>query len=147
MITSRYEAPRATIDPDRSKSWVRRAMPIVLSHRALFVTALAANLSALAIMVVMPWIVGRAIDRALIAHRGNLSPYVWILIGLGLARAAIGYVSRSCIFRVAYAIEYDFRTIMYDHLTRLSFSFYDRVQSGQLISRANSDIRALQTYL
>ena len=36
---------------------------------------------------------------------------------------------------------------MYEHLSRMSFSFYDRVQSGQLISRANSDIRAVQMYL
>jgi ATP-binding cassette subfamily B protein len=44
-------------------------------------------------------------------------------------------------------MEYDFRTIIYEHLTRMSFSFYDRVQSGQLIFRANSDIRAVQMYL
>ena len=36
---------------------------------------------------------------------------------------------------------------MYEHLTRLSFSFYDQVQSGQLISRANSDIRSVQMFL
>ena len=36
---------------------------------------------------------------------------------------------------------------MYEHLSRMSFSFYDRVQSGQLISRANSDIRSVQMYL
>jgi ATP-binding cassette subfamily B protein len=33
------------------------------------------------------------------------------------------------------------------HLSRMSFGFYDRVQSGQLISRANSDIRSVQMYL
>jgi ATP-binding cassette subfamily B protein len=122
-------------------------MPIVRSHRLLFITALTANLLSLAVMVAMPRVVGRAIDVALVAHRGRLATYVWILVTLGLVRTVIGYISRSCIFRVAYAIEYDFRTLMYDHLTRLSFSFFDRVQSGQLISRANSDIRALQTYL
>ena len=36
---------------------------------------------------------------------------------------------------------------MYEHLSRMSFSFYDRVQSGQLISRGNSDIRQVQMYL
>jgi ATP-binding cassette subfamily B protein len=122
-------------------------MPIVKSHRALFVTALTANLISLAVMVAMPRVVGRAIDVALVARRGQLATYLWVLVALGLARTVIGYISRVCIFRVAYAIEYDFRTLMYDHMTRLSFSFFDRVQSGQLISRANSDIRALQTYL
>ena len=37
--------------------------------------------------------------------------------------------------------------MLYEHFTRMSFPFYDRVQSGQLISRANSDIRSVQMYL
>ena len=49
--------------------------------------------------------------------------------------------------KAAYRIEYDLRNIIYEHLSRMSFSFYDRVQSGQLISRANSDIRQVQMYL
>ena len=57
------------------------------------------------------------------------------------------YGARLSLLRTAYDMEYDFRTIIYEHLTRMSFSFYDRVQSGQLISRANSDIRAVQMYL
>jgi ATP-binding cassette, subfamily B, bacterial len=44
-------------------------------------------------------------------------------------------------------MEFDLRNIIYAHLTRMSFGFYDRVQSGQLISRANSDIRSVQMYL
>jgi ATP-binding cassette subfamily B protein len=44
-------------------------------------------------------------------------------------------------------MEFDLRNIIYEHLTRMSFGFYDRVQSGQLISRANSDIRSVQMYL
>jgi ATP-binding cassette subfamily B protein len=44
-------------------------------------------------------------------------------------------------------MEYDLRNIVYAHLSRMSFSFYDRVQSGYIISRANSDIRSVQMYL
>ena len=59
----------------------------------------------------------------------------------------LNYLSRIYLLRTAYRIEYDLRNIMYEHLSRMSFSFYDRVQSGQLISRANSDIRSVQMYL
>jgi hypothetical protein len=31
--TSRYAKPKATIDPDRSKSWIKRATPIVMAHK------------------------------------------------------------------------------------------------------------------
>jgi hypothetical protein len=66
----------------------------------------------------------------------------------GLVAGAIaGYISRLFLFETAYDIEYDLRNIIYEHLTKMSFSFYDRVQSGQLISRANSDIRSVQMYM
>ena len=38
------------------------------------------------------------------------------------------------------------RALIYEHLGRLSFSYYDRTQSGDVISRANSDIRSIQIY-
>ncbi len=47
----------------------------------------------------------------------------------------------------AYSFEYDLRHIIYEHYMSLSFPFYDRVSVGQLISRANSDVRAVQQYL
>ncbi len=56
-------------------------------------------------------------------------------------------MSRYFLFRSAYSIEYDLRVLMYRHMARMSFGFYDRVQSGQLISRANSDIRSVQMFL
>ena len=62
-------------------------------------------------------------------------------------RFVLNYVSRNYLLKTAYRIEYDLRNIIYEHLSRMSFSFYDRVQSGQLISRGNSDIRAVQMYL
>jgi ATP-binding cassette, subfamily B, bacterial len=58
-----------------------------------------------------------------------------------------GYVSRLFLFETAYSIEFDLRNLIYEHLTTMSFPFYDRVQSGQLISRANSDIRSVQMYM
>jgi ATP-binding cassette subfamily B protein len=73
--------------------------------------------------------------------------YVWWVLGLGIAGGLAGYVSRLFLFETAYEIEYDLRNIIYEHLTRMSFPFYDRVQSGQLISRANSDIRSVQMYM
>jgi ATP-binding cassette subfamily B protein len=71
---------------------------------------------------------------------------IWVAVLGGIGGIA-GYISRNNLFKVAYALEFDLRNIIYEHLTRMSFPFYDRVQSGQLISRANSDIRSVQMYL
>ena len=48
-----------------------------------------------------------------------------------------GGVNRFYLFKLGWDVETDLRAIMYEHLTRLSFSYYDRTQSGDVISRAN----------
>lgn len=145
--TARYRAPRATVDPDRDKSWLRRAMPVVWSHKFLFLTALGMSFVGLVLQVQIPKLLQDGLDRAVIAHKGGLTHYVvWVFVLAVLAGMA-GYISRYTLMRSAYQIEYDLRAIVYRHLSRMSFSFYDRVQSGQLISRANSDIHSVNMYL
>jgi ATP-binding cassette subfamily B protein len=144
---SRYKPPRATIDPDQSKSWLARALPVVKAHRLMLGSCVFGTFLALVIQVQIPNVLGRAIDVALDERHGNLSTYVWIIVALATARWLLNMGSRFLLQTTAYRLEYDLRHIMYEHLTRLSFSFYDRVQSGQLISRANSDIRSVQMYL
>jgi ATP-binding cassette subfamily B protein len=146
-VSPRYEAPRATIHPERDAGWIRRMLPVVLAHRRLVVGSLVVAFVALLAQVAVPAVTRVAIDRALVARDAALGPYVWALVALGVTRGLLAFVYRYGMYRMAYRLEYDLRSIMYAHLSRLSFSFYDRVQSGQLISRANSDIRAVQMFL
>src|SRR6202042_3665114 len=146
-IESRYRPPRAWIDPDKSKSWLGRARPIVLSHKRTLVTALGLSFVALLLQVQIPNLLNDAVTNALERHTVPLSHYTWIVFGLAVAAGLSGWVSRLLLMRTAYAMEFDLRNMLYVHLTRMSFGFYDRVQSGQLISRANSDIRSVQLYL
>jgi ATP-binding cassette, subfamily B, bacterial len=151
-LTSDYKAPRATVDPDKSKTWLKRAWPIVKAHKGAFATMLITSFIGLVIQVQIPKLLQNAIDNSLLAPQLHHQPvplhvYVTWVVVLGLVGGVVGYISRTTLFRVAYYIEFDLRNIIYEHLTRMSFPFYDRVQSGQLISRANSDIRSVQMYL
>ena len=49
--------------------------------------------------------------------------------------------------RLSLAVEYDLRNAMYRHLQRLSFGFYDRHQTGQLMSRATVDLQSVRIFL
>ncbi len=143
----RYEPPRAGIDSDTSKSWLRRAMPIVKAHKLSFFLALSLSFVGLVLQVQIPNLLNRAIDTAIVGHRAPLSFYVYWILALGVLGGISSYISRLAIYKTAYSIEFDLRNIIYEHLAKMSFSFYDRVQSGQLISRANSDIRSVQMYM
>jgi ATP-binding cassette subfamily B protein len=140
-------APKASIDPDVRKSWLRRALPLVKAHRGLLITSLVLSFAGLVVQVQIPNLVRIGIDRAIVDRAGQLSTYVWWIVGLALLQGLINYVARLYLLRTAYEMEYDLRNIVYAHLARMPFGFYDRVQSGELMSRSGSDIRAVQMYL
>ncbi len=144
---ARYRAPRSGIDSDRSKHWLWRAVPIAKSHWPMFVTSLVLSFLGLVLQVQVPDLVNKAISNSIQSHRVPLHFYVWWIVALALIGGVAMYVSRLYMFNTAYNIEFDLRNVIYEHLTRMSFPFYDRVQSGQLISRANSDLRSVQMYM
>jgi ATP-binding cassette subfamily B protein len=142
-----YRAPKANIDPDRNKSWLRRALPVVLAHRWLLLTSLGLSLVGLLVQVQIPNLVRIGIDDALVARTASLTRYVWLIAAFALVQGIVNYLARRYLLRTAYEIEYDLRNILYSHLVRMPFGFYDKVQSGELMSRSGSDIRAVQMYL
>jgi ATP-binding cassette, subfamily B, bacterial len=154
-VEARYPAPKAWIHPDKSKGWIRRMWPIVWSHRRTFLLAWTGMLLSVGFALLVPLVVRDAVNTANDAVTTGagaqglsmILPLVILLGVLALARFVAGFVSRYNMMSSAYGIEYDMRSIIYEHLTRMSFAFYDRVQSGQLISRANSDIRSVQMLL
>ena len=121
-------------------------MPIISSHRASFLTAIALSFASLIFQTLVPNMLNHAITQVLGRHNGSLARAVIEITLVGVLAGLSGILSRLFLYRTAYEVEADLRSLIYEHLAWLSFSFYDRVQSGQLISRANSDIRSVQMY-
>ncbi len=146
-VEAHYPAPKAWIHPDKTRSWIRRMLPVMWAHKRFFITAWIATFVAILIGLASPLVVRRAVNLLTAGDLAPIRTLVLVLVGLAVARFFVGIASRQGMMRAAYGIEYDLRSIIYEHLSRMSFSFYDRVQSGQLISRANSDIRSVQMFL
>ncbi len=140
-------APTARVHPDRSLGWIRRMLPIVLDNRVTYFGTLALASLAMLLQVALPAVIRSAIDQALTERSVGLNRFVVAVLVIGLVRAALTLVYRFLLYRGAFQIDTDLRILLYDHLTTLSFGFYDRTQSGQVISRANSDIRSVQMFL
>jgi ATP-binding cassette subfamily B protein len=145
-VTSNYPGPRVRISRDKTLPWWRRILPVIASHRTTFIAAIGLSFLSLIFQTLVPNMLNGAIDHALVKHSTALHTDVVHIVIVGLLAGITGLVSRRYVFYTAYNVEADLRSLIYQHLTWLSFSFYDRVQSGQLISRANSDIRSVQMY-
>jgi ATP-binding cassette subfamily B protein len=73
--------------------------------------------------------------------------YIGLVLGLGVARAAMMSGRRLIAGKQALLVELDLRTAIYAKLVRLSFGFYDRHQTGQLMSRATVDLQGVRFFL
>jgi ABC-type multidrug transport system fused ATPase/permease subunit len=98
--------------------------------------------------IALIWITKHVIDGALAPHdRHKLWIFVGAIVALGLARAVLMAARRLISGRQALAVEMDMRQGLYAHLVRLSFGFYDRHQTGQLMSRATVDLQGVRFFL
>jgi ATP-binding cassette subfamily B protein len=146
-IDARSAPPLGHVDPDQSKGWLARMRPLIAARKWRFTGALVAAFIAMVAQVAVPRVVMAAIDLALTKRTTTVVPFVIALLTLAVVRGILTYGYRISLYGVAYRLEYDLRVGIYEHLTRMSFTFYDKVQTGQLVSRANSDIRSVQMFL
>ena len=147
QTSGNYPPPKNSINPNTDLGWIKRLMPIARSHRRPLIIGVCVGSVALILNVAVPAIAKEAIDSTIAGNRESLTIWALVLVIVGLGRFATGALYRISLFRVAWGVETDLRALLYSHLTKLSFSYFDRTQSGQVISRANSDIRSIQVLL
>ena len=70
-----------------------------------------------------------------------------IIIGLSLANGLFSFLMRQTVIVASRHIEFDMRNTLYEHLQKLSTSFYHRTKTGDAITRATSDIEQVRRYI
>jgi ABC-type multidrug transport system fused ATPase/permease subunit len=90
----------------------------------------------------------RVIDEAVRPRDERLLwTFVWLIVAIGVVKALLMVGRRFISGRQALGVEFDMRNGLYSHLLRLSFGFYDRHQTGQLMSRATVDLQSVRFFL
>ena len=109
-------------------------------------TALAVASQAASIALVL--LTTRVIDEALRPQDEDLLwTFVAAIVAIGLVKALLMVGRRFISGRQALGVEFDIRNGLYSHMLRLSFGFYDRHQTGQLMSRATVDLQSVRFFL
>src|ERR1700733_13390365 len=97
--------------------------------------------------VLIPYLTGRAIDSIGKGHRHDLVIWGIAILVAGLARLGLSATRRLVAGRVSLAVEVDLRNHLYGALQSLELAFFDRQQTGQLMSRATVDLQAVRFFL
>jgi ATP-binding cassette subfamily B protein len=101
-----------------------------------------------AAQIALVWVIGGVINKAIEPHDSQkLQVYVWTIVGLGVVKASLMVGRRLISGRQALGVEMDMRTGLYARLVKLSFRFYDKHQTGQLMSRATVDLQGIRFFL
>jgi ATP-binding cassette subfamily B multidrug efflux pump len=99
-------------------------------------------------MLVLPRLTQYVIDRG-IAQNDLLQVIRLMLamIGLAVARAFFQFAQGALAARSAQGVAYDLRNELYGRIQSLSFSYHDRAQTGQLLTRATSDVDRVRMFI
>jgi ATP-binding cassette subfamily B protein len=106
-------------------------------------------LSCLAIVgtILIPLLLGEVIDAIQQGDRDQLLPLSLAIVGAGVLRLGLAIPRRLISGRVSLGVEYDLRNRVYRHLQSLELGFFDRQQTGQLMSRATVDLQSVRFFL
>ena len=150
-VKPRFADPKAKIDQDKSKNWFRRVLPILLANKWSFSMGITLMITTMMLGVSVPALIGKLVDSIepalLTGDTNNFIFLVTIIFIISFVRFFGVAVGSYQLGRVSNQLEADLRSVVYNHLFTLSFSFFDKTQTGQLISRANSDIKTIQMFL
>jgi ATP-binding cassette, subfamily B, multidrug efflux pump len=115
---------------------------------ALCVGLLLVNIS---IEMVLPQILGNAITnlRWHVEWAAAFEPWTYVLLfgSLVFVRAGVGHILGPERNRLVQLTLGDIRSAVYDSIQRLGFTYHDKANTGELISRATSDVSRLQEFL
>jgi ABC-type multidrug transport system fused ATPase/permease subunit len=125
-----------------------RLLAFLRPYRSSLIVSSILAIGSQAAAILVPILTGAVINELTGAQdTRKLAFFIALIVALGLVRGALMLGRRFISGKQALAVEYDLRDDLYAHLLRLSFGFYDRSQTGQLMSRATIDLQSVRFFL
>jgi ABC-type multidrug transport system fused ATPase/permease subunit len=125
----------------------RRLLGFLRPYRSGVVWSFGLAAGAMVATVLIPFLTGKAIDAIRSHSRHELTLWAIAIGGAGIARLVLSVFRRLIAGRVSLGVELDLRNSLYAQLQRLELSFFDRAQTGQLMSRATVDLQSVRFFL
>jgi ATP-binding cassette subfamily B protein len=124
-----------------------RLLGFLRPYRRTVIASLVFAWLAMVMTVLIPWLVGQAVNAIEDHDRDAILPLVLAIGGAGVLRLGLTVIRRLIAGKVSVAVEFDLRERMYRHLQSLELGFFDGHQTGQLMSRATVDLQSVRFFL
>jgi len=124
---------------------LRPLFPYLRKYRATFWIGALCVLCNNGVWILFPLVIRRAIDDLnLGVTRHKLLTYSALLLAVAGTKAIFQFLTRWILIGVSREIEFDLRNDLFTHLERLSYSFYQRTRTGDIMARATNDLNAVR---
>jgi ATP-binding cassette subfamily B protein len=125
----------------------RRLLSFLGPYRRQNIASIILASLAMGMTVLIPWLVGRAVNAVDDGDTDGLVPLVVAIVVAGLLRLGLTASRRVVAGKVSLAVEFDLRERVYRHLQTLELGYFDSQQTGQLMSRATVDLQSIRFFL
>jgi ATP-binding cassette subfamily B protein len=127
---------------------LRRLVPYLARHRKPLIVGLACLLLRTLFSVASPWVLRHAIDDLTLGiTQDKLLAYAGIIVGVVTVEGFFLYQMRMILIGASREIEYELRGDLFSHFTRMPARYYHSMRTGDLMSRATSDLPAVRMVL
>ncbi|MEA5358397.1 ABC transporter ATP-binding protein [Amycolatopsis sp., V23-08] len=133
--------PRQELPPAETVGWVRRLSAAAWEHRATVVLSLVAAVFSVGVQAASPLLVRAAVDDAVAGQTGALPGIAVFLVALQLVAFATAFLRRYFGGKLALDVQHDLRQRVFNAVSRLDGGKQDALRTGQVVSRAISDLQ------
>ena len=127
---------------------LRPLLPYVKRYRWAYVFGTVCVLLTNGIWILFPLVIGRAADDL---HAGvtrhKLLVYAGLLLAIAVTKGIFQFLTRWVVIGISRDIEFDLRNDLFARLEGLSYSFYQRHRTGDIMARATNDLNAVRMLL
>src|SRR5579862_7392272 len=127
---------------------LRPLLPYLKRYRWGYILGTVCVLLTNGIWILFPLVLGKAADDL---HEGvtrhKLFVYAAILLGIAVTKGIFQFLTRWVVIGISRDIEFDLRNDLFARLESLSYSYYQRHRTGDIMARATNDLNAVRMLL
>jgi ATP-binding cassette subfamily B protein len=127
--------------------WVRRVLRYCMRHKDSLLLCFSGALVASVVGALVPLLLRTVVDDVVANRSASVTPWIVLLLASGAVRFGAGFLRRYGAGRLSLDVQYDMRNDVFAALQRLDGASQDELQTGQVVSRAISDIGLVQGIL
>ena len=127
---------------------LRPLIPYFRKYRRSYVVGTICVFLTNGVWILFPLVIRRAVDDLHLGiTRHKLVTYALLLLAVAAFKGIFQFLTRWIVIGVSREIEFDLRNDLFRHLEDLSYSYYQRTRTGDIMARATNDLNAVRMLL